>query len=177
MRLVFGVLCSALALTIGASDHSPMLAAGRAPAPVLERAQSAEPADLDTYVDRVMKTFEVPGLALAVVKDGKVAVAKGYGVRKLGEAARVDAQTLFGIASNTKVFTAVALGLSGWQAGALSGLRQVNPLLLTAGAMGATLVFAIAISMGMVLALTRKRPEKRTQIGLTRVPPRAVPAE
>jgi transporter family-2 protein len=40
--------------------------------------------------------------------------------------------------------TAVAIGLSGWHAGALSGLRQVNPLLLTAGAMGATLVFAIA---------------------------------
>jgi transporter family-2 protein len=39
---------------------------------------------------------------------------------------------------------AVAIGLSGWHAGALSGLRQVNPLLLTAGAMGATLVFAIA---------------------------------
>ena len=40
--------------------------------------------------------------------------------------------------------TAIAIGLSGWHAGALSGLRQVNPLLLTAGAMGATLVFAIA---------------------------------
>jgi transporter family-2 protein len=40
--------------------------------------------------------------------------------------------------------TAVAIGLTGWQAGALSGLRQVNPVLLTAGAMGASLVFAIA---------------------------------
>jgi transporter family-2 protein len=40
--------------------------------------------------------------------------------------------------------TAVLIGLTGWQAGALSGLRQVNPLLLTAGAMGASLVFAIA---------------------------------
>ena len=40
--------------------------------------------------------------------------------------------------------TAVAIGLSGWHAGALSGLRQVNPILLTAGAMGASLVFAIA---------------------------------
>lgn len=39
---------------------------------------------------------------------------------------------------------AVIIGLSGWQAGALSALRQVNPVLLTAGAMGATLVFAIA---------------------------------
>ena len=58
-----------------------------------------------------MKSFEVPGIALAVVKDGKVVVAKGYGVRQLGEPARVDAGTLFGIASNTKVFTAVALGL------------------------------------------------------------------
>ena len=42
---------------------------------------------------------------------------------------------------------------------------------------GGSSQIAIAISMGMVLALTRKRPEKRTQIGLTRVPPRAVPAE
>jgi len=40
--------------------------------------------------------------------------------------------------------TAVVIGLSGWQSGALGGLRQVNPVLLTAGAMGATLVFAIA---------------------------------
>src|SRR5918992_2400025 len=40
--------------------------------------------------------------------------------------------------------TAIAIGLSGWHAGALSGLRQVNPLLLTAGAIGASLVFAIA---------------------------------
>ena len=42
---------------------------------------------------------------------------------------------------------------------------------------GGSSQIAIAISMGMVLALTRKRPEKRTQIGLTRMPPRAVPAE
>lgn len=39
---------------------------------------------------------------------------------------------------------ALAIGTSGWQAGALGSLRQVNPLLLTAGAMGATLVFGIA---------------------------------
>ena len=58
-----------------------------------------------------MTAFEVPGLALAIVKDGKVIVAKGYGVRKLGEATPVDARTLFGIASNTKAFTATALGI------------------------------------------------------------------
>jgi CubicO group peptidase (beta-lactamase class C family) len=74
-------------------------------------AQPAAVADIDGYVERVMKTFDVPGVSLSVVKDGKVLLAKGYGVRKAGAPARVDAQTLFGIASNTKVFTAVALGL------------------------------------------------------------------
>ncbi|MGB9835350.1 MAG: serine hydrolase [Candidatus Saccharicenans sp.] len=69
------------------------------------------PPDLDALVARVMKTFEVPGLSLAIVKDGQVLLAKGYGVKKLGQPDPVDAQTLFGIASNSKVFTAVALGL------------------------------------------------------------------
>ncbi len=73
-------------------------------------AQSAPP-DLDAWVARSMKTFEVPGLALAIVKDGRVVVAKGYGVRKLGDAAQVDENTLFGIASNTKAFTAAALAI------------------------------------------------------------------
>ena len=74
-------------------------------------ARPPAPADLDAWVQRSMTAFEVPGLALAVVKDGKVVVAKGYGVRRLGEAAPVDARTLFGIASNTKAFTATALGI------------------------------------------------------------------
>lgn len=69
------------------------------------------PPNLDRLVERVMATFDVPGLGLAVVKDGQVVLTKGYGVRKLGEPAAVDGRTLFGIASNTKVFTAVALGL------------------------------------------------------------------
>ncbi|HEX2695936.1 MAG TPA: serine hydrolase domain-containing protein, partial [Acidobacteriota bacterium] len=68
------------------------------------------PPGLDAAVSRALLAFEVPGAALAVVKDGRVVVAKGYGVRRLGEPAAVDAKTLFGIASNTKVFTAVALG-------------------------------------------------------------------
>jgi len=69
------------------------------------------PPDLDRYVTQVMETFEVPGIGLAIVKDGRVVVAKGYGVRQLGLPTPVDAHTLFGIASNTKVFTATALGL------------------------------------------------------------------
>jgi CubicO group peptidase (beta-lactamase class C family) len=78
------------------------IALGAAPAP---------PPNLDPWVTRAMRTFEVPGIAVAIVKDDAVVVAKGYGVRKMGEAAPVDARTLFGIASNTKAFTATALGL------------------------------------------------------------------
>ncbi len=74
-------------------------------------APSAAPPDLDSVSARVMRTFEVPGIGLAIVKDGAVVLARGYGVRKLGEPAPVDESTLFGIASNTKIFTATAIGL------------------------------------------------------------------
>ena len=69
------------------------------------------PRDFDAYVSRALQTFEVPGVAIAVVKDGRVLLTRGYGVRTLGEPAPVDEHTLFGIASNTKAFTATALGL------------------------------------------------------------------
>jgi CubicO group peptidase (beta-lactamase class C family) len=74
-------------------------------------AQNNVPQDLDAYAARVLKEFEVPGLAVAIVKDGKIVLARGYGVRKLGEPAPVDENTLFGIASNTKAFTAAALAM------------------------------------------------------------------
>jgi CubicO group peptidase (beta-lactamase class C family) len=69
------------------------------------------PAGFEGYVRRVMQTFSVPGIAVAIVKDGKVVLAQGYGVRRMGQAAPVDAHTRFGIASNTKLFTATALAL------------------------------------------------------------------
>ena len=69
------------------------------------------PPKFDEYVRRVMQTFTVPGLSVAIVKDGKVVLAKGYGVRRLGDPTPVDARTRFGIASNTKLFTATALAL------------------------------------------------------------------
>ncbi|WP_375436299.1 serine hydrolase [uncultured Hymenobacter sp.] len=64
---------------------------------------------LDGYIRRGMQLWQVPGLALVVVKDGKVVVQKGYGVREVGKPAPVDANTLFMIASNTKLFTGTAL--------------------------------------------------------------------
>jgi CubicO group peptidase (beta-lactamase class C family) len=79
--------------------------------PLVAQQPAALPPDLDLYVAKVTQAFEVPGLALAIVKDGKVLLAKGFAVRRLGEPAPVDARTRFGIASNTKAFTATALGI------------------------------------------------------------------
>src|SRR5258708_31280804 len=67
------------------------------------------PADLDAFVANSMKTFDVPGMAVTIVKDGKIAVAKGYGFRKLGDATPVDEFTMFAIGSNTKAFTTASL--------------------------------------------------------------------
>ncbi len=66
---------------------------------------------LDATVERVRSTFEVPGIAVAVVKDGQVVLERGYGVRELGKPEPVRADTLFAIASNTKAFTATSLNL------------------------------------------------------------------
>lgn len=96
----------------GRTATLPVLIAGLAfPGPLVAQRASGAPPGLDAYVSEVMRAFEVPGIALTIVKDGAVVVAKGYGVRRLGEAAPVDAHTRFGIASNTKAFTATALAL------------------------------------------------------------------
>jgi CubicO group peptidase (beta-lactamase class C family) len=82
------------------------------PAAAAAQARPASPPpNFDAYVDSVMKRFEVPGMGIAIVKDGQVVLAKGYGVKRLGSSEKVDADTRFGIASNTKAFTALAIGL------------------------------------------------------------------
>jgi len=66
---------------------------------------------IDDLVGRTLKTFDVPGIAVAVVKDGKVIHSKGYGVRSIITNQKVDENTLFGIASNSKAFTTAALAI------------------------------------------------------------------
>jgi CubicO group peptidase (beta-lactamase class C family) len=68
-------------------------------------------ANLDSVVQRALSEFEVPGIAVAIVKDGQMVLSKGYGVKRLGDPAPVTSQTLFGIASNTKAFTAASLAI------------------------------------------------------------------
>jgi CubicO group peptidase (beta-lactamase class C family) len=64
---------------------------------------------LDAYIERGMRQWQIPGLAIAIVKDGRVVVRKGYGVREKGKPEPVDENTLFIIASNSKLFTGTAL--------------------------------------------------------------------
>lgn len=65
----------------------------------------------DVQMERVRKQFDVPGIAVAIVKDGQVVLERGYGVRETGKPAPVQADTLFAIASNTKAFTAASLSI------------------------------------------------------------------
>src|SRR3954463_4373676 len=64
---------------------------------------------LDNYIAQGMKDWNIPGLAIAIVKDGQVVLMKGYGVRNLETKEPVDENTLFMIASNSKLFTGTAL--------------------------------------------------------------------
>jgi CubicO group peptidase (beta-lactamase class C family) len=67
--------------------------------------------NLDNLGARTLKEFNVPGIAVGVIEDGRVLVEKGYGVRKIGESAPVTEHSLFQIASNTKAFTAASLAI------------------------------------------------------------------
>ena len=66
---------------------------------------------LDAYVQRAMTAWHIPGVAVCIVKDGNPVLLKGYGVAEWGTGKRVDENTLFGIGSNTKAFTATLAAL------------------------------------------------------------------
>jgi CubicO group peptidase (beta-lactamase class C family) len=74
-------------------------------------AQRPDIAALDGYIAAAREQWQVPGLAVAIVKDGRTVLARGYGVRDMRDTAAVDEHTLFAIASNTKAFTAAALAM------------------------------------------------------------------
>ncbi len=67
--------------------------------------------EIDETVIKALQAWNVPGLALVIVKDEEVLLSKGYGVRNMGKPDKVDEHTLFAIGSNTKAFTATAIGL------------------------------------------------------------------
>ncbi len=68
-------------------------------------------AKLDGEIEAARTQWQVPGLAVAIVKDDQLLLAKGYGVKRLGTEGAVDSDTLFAIASNSKAFTAAGLAI------------------------------------------------------------------
>ena len=77
------------------------------------KAQTSTPTfisdSLDTYIKQGLKDWDIPGLAIAIVKDGKTVVMKGFGVKDIKTQEPVDENTLFQIASNSKLFTGTSL--------------------------------------------------------------------
>lgn len=86
------------------------------PAPARDRKPTAaitpiSTEDINETANRALAAFQVPGMAIGIVKDGKLIFARGYGVREVGKPERVDPNTLFQIGSNTKAFTSAALAI------------------------------------------------------------------
>lgn len=83
-------------------------------------AWAAPPADIEARIEQLRTVSDTPGMAVAIVEDGKVVLAEGYGVRAKGSAAKVDPNTIFMIGSTGKAFTSAALatlvdeGKIGW---------------------------------------------------------------
>lgn len=103
---------SGSSLRFGQSFHLALMVVLLCLAAHTAQAQSldARLKEIDEYATKAGRDWKTPGFALAIVKDDRVIFAKGYGVRKLNETAPVDEHTLFAIASNSKAFTAAALG-------------------------------------------------------------------
>ena len=100
------IAAAAFSFAIAASAQPSRAAAQKA---ALERASQIK--ELDAFVAKGVKDWGIPGLSVSIVKNDSVIFARGYGVRTLAGAGAVDDQTLFGIMSTTKAFTAMAIAM------------------------------------------------------------------
>ena len=108
--LTRSTLCLALTAAFALPTLAHAQAAAARPA-ASAQAEDARLAGFDAYVDAVRKQFEVPGIAVAIVEDGRIVYERGFGPREVGKPAQIDEHTMFAIASNTKAFTATALSM------------------------------------------------------------------
>jgi CubicO group peptidase (beta-lactamase class C family) len=74
-------------------------------------AAQAPGADFEEYVNKAIKDWNVPGVAIAIVKDDRIVFKKGFGVRELNKPEPVDEHTLFAIGSSSKAFTAASIAM------------------------------------------------------------------
>ena len=67
--------------------------------------------ELDAYYEQALSDWNVPGMAVAIVKDGEIIFSKGYGTINVNTGETVDGNSLFAIASNSKAFTSAAIAI------------------------------------------------------------------
>lgn len=67
--------------------------------------------NIDSYIEQCMLRWKIPGMSVAVIEDGKVTYIKGFGVRELGKSDKIDENTLFAVASNSKAFTGLSIAM------------------------------------------------------------------
>src|SRR5690606_9518214 len=79
--------------------------------PFFGHSQQINHKNLDSYFEKSRVEWQTPGMAVGIVKDGKLVFAKGYGEKGVGKGEKPDANTLFAIASNSKAFTSAAIAL------------------------------------------------------------------
>jgi len=74
-------------------------------------AQKVQFDSLETFIDTMMMDFDVPGLSIGIVQNDSIIYCKGFGLRDVGKDLSVDENTIFGIGSISKSFTALTLGI------------------------------------------------------------------
>ena len=74
-------------------------------------AQEIDFGKFDNYVKKSMRDFNIPGLAIGVIQNGDIVFQQGYGVSMVGEDQRISTNSMFGIASLSKGFTAASVGM------------------------------------------------------------------
>ena len=117
VALLLGVMPALGIATIAANDGVTSAATGVATIESPAAASVDGPrwvdqlAEIERLIETVRVDWEVPGLAVAIVRGDQLLLAKGYGVRTLGGQDPVDADTQFVIASNSKAFVTAALSI------------------------------------------------------------------
>ena len=96
---------------LAALSGAAVLSAADARAEAPSTAMTPDAGGIDDLVGRFMRDFDIPGMAAAIVQPGQAVFLRGYGVRVLGQPARLDVRTQFAIASNSKAFTTAALAI------------------------------------------------------------------
>ncbi|MTV38678.1 serine hydrolase [Duganella radicis] len=98
-----------LALLLALGGAAQAATADQKPAVVASDAVLSR--ELDTFIARGMKDWQIPGLSIVVVNGRGVVYEKGFGLREIGKPGKVDAHTMFGMMSTTKAMTALALAM------------------------------------------------------------------